>query len=206
MKRLLNGLFNPKSDGSGRTRRPASRRMPLRLEPLEARLLLATFEFQGMDITYSNKGELSIDGTADGDTAEVEYDKGADGKPGGGDDKITIKGKNGQQLEICGKLTKIKFKGRGGDDRFVNNTDVASEASGDSGNDTLTGGSGSDKFDGGADNDVLNGGEGKDRMKGGSGNDTFRDDTPPPKNGKHDQIVDFDSRNDSYEQLNYQDP
>lgn len=210
MQRLLSRLFNSKSGNprrsSGRTH---VRRTPLRLEPLEDRVLLATqsFEFQGMEITHNDKGELDIKGTGEADTAEVSYDVGADGKPGGADDKITIKGKNGQQVEICGrKLTKIKFKGNDGNDTFVNNTGVASQADGGAGNDTLTGGTGGDTFDGGAGDDVLNGGEGKDKMKGGSGKDTFRDDTEPPgKNGKHDQVTDFDPKNDTYEQVSYED-
>jgi Ca2+-binding RTX toxin-like protein len=44
---------------------------------------------------------------------------------------------------------------------------------GNAGNDTLNGGTGDDTMDGGAGNDTLNGGTGDDTMDGGAGNDTY---------------------------------
>jgi Ca2+-binding RTX toxin-like protein len=81
-------------------------------------------------------------------------------------------------------VSSIDFAGGDGNDRFVNGTDLPSQARGDAGNDELVGGSGNDYLDGGEGNDRLDGqwgddflyggsGNGDDELYGGSGNDTL---------------------------------
>ena len=65
----------------------------------------------------------------------------------------------------------IVFHGKAGNDQFVNYTDIASEAYGGAGNDSLIGGSGNDRLDGGMGEDRLFGEGGKDKLFGGAGDD-----------------------------------
>ncbi len=81
-------------------------------------------------------------------------------------------------------VSKIRYFGNGGNDRFENQTNEASYVNGGGGNDTLIGGSGTDTIYGGsrkdhivggAGNDYLNGGSWNDRIYGGAGNDRLVD-------------------------------
>jgi hypothetical protein len=77
---------------------------------------------------------------------------------------------------------KMFFEGLDGDDRFENNTEIASRQFGGHGRDTLIGGGGFDHIEGGADADLIRGrgsddhlygGPHNDDISGGDGNDTM---------------------------------
>lgn len=68
-------------------------------------------------------------------------------------------------------VDEIIFRGRGGDDEFVNNTFVRSSFFGNAGDDIFFGGTGNDRAIGGFGNDELHGGVGEDFLAGGDGND-----------------------------------
>ena len=82
-------------------------------------------------------------------------------------------------------VKKIVFLGSLGNDRFTNLTALPSDAFGEEGNDTLTGGAGNDNLDGGEGDDMLKGlggvdhlfgGDGDDSLAGGAGSDSLRGD------------------------------
>lgn len=64
-------------------------------------------------------------------------------------------------------ITKIEFRGNGGDDVFRNDTDFKCVAFGGSGNDRLIGGTNNDSLDGGLGRDSVQGMAGDDALKGG---------------------------------------
>lgn len=68
-------------------------------------------------------------------------------------------------------VNEIVFRGRGGDDEFVNNTFVPSSFFGHSGDDVFFGGTSNDRAIGGDGDDELYGGIGEDYLAGGDGND-----------------------------------
>lgn len=143
--------------GSRRRRRNLSRHSA---EPLEQRVLLAAgIRFRG--------GVIRIDGASVADSASVQQDG----------DQITVSLTSGQQTfnetYDADGVSRIIFRGRGGDDSFVNDTDRDVRAFGGSGADTLTGGSGQDVLSGGGGDDVLDGRGGRDHLKGGSGHDVL---------------------------------
>jgi hypothetical protein len=79
-------------------------------------------------------------------------------------------------------VTRIRFDGLGGNDRFTNYSKVNSSARGGpdndilrggGGNDILKGGSGNDELHGNGGNDILRGGDGDDLLYGGLGGDTL---------------------------------
>ncbi len=126
-------------------------------------------------------GTLRIDGTGFSDDVVVELEGGnLVARLEGGDDTTT-------DDDIYARfdvdtVSRILFTGGDGDDRFVNRTDIDSEAHGGDGDDTLVGGAGDDALfgDRGRDrirgrrgNDSLRGGLGRDRLEGGSGSDDF---------------------------------
>lgn len=85
----------------------------------------------------------------------------------------------------------IRFLGDGANDRFDNRTNVASEARGGAGNDTLLGGSGRDTLSGGSGDDVIQGNEGQDTLAGGRGDDVLkggRGSDTLEGDGGHDQL------------------
>lgn len=82
---------------------------------------------------------------------------------------VTYNGR--QKLFTSSSVQQIKYVGKGGDDRFVNQTSIAASIYGGAGNDTLIGGSGNDYVEGGTGHDLIRGGAGDDAMTGGRGND-----------------------------------
>lgn len=70
-------------------------------------------------------------------------------------------------------VTEIVFRGRLGDDEFINNTFESSTFYGHGGNDVFYGGVGIDTAYGGGDDDELHGGVGADNLNGSDGNDTI---------------------------------
>jgi Ca2+-binding RTX toxin-like protein len=97
------------------------------------------------------------------------------------DDKVVCSQRGDRiKVELTGSVTQVKrlaevdeivFKGFGGDDRAVNNTDVSMTALGGAGSDVLAGGDGDDLLRGGPGDDLLLGGDGDDELDGGPGND-----------------------------------
>lgn len=67
----------------------------------------------------------------------------------------------------------IRFNGRALDDSFTNDTDIASKAFGNGGNDVLNGGLAEDVLSGGGGDDTLSGNGGDDDLRGGPGNDNL---------------------------------
>jgi len=76
-----------------------------------------------------------------------------------------------EQSFDAASVSSIRFLGRGGDDRFVNNATIPSTAFGGSGDDYLQGTSAADSFFGEEGNDTLAGYGGKDSLDGGVGKD-----------------------------------
>src|SRR5262249_54000712 len=145
-------------------RRRALRRRLACLEGLERR------ELRAGDIQLVNH-QLLITGTALGDTGEVYYNPGSPGTLT--DDAVvaSLKQPGGPALvksflrytgTLNPNVTIVRFGGLAGDDKLTNYTAIATDASGNAGNDTLIGGDG---------NDYLNGGDGNDVLKGNGGND-----------------------------------
>ena len=135
----------------------------LRCEPLERRELLS-INLVG--------DEVHLLGSWGSDYAEVrwvEYD-GSDpasewaSRHGDGRYVVTLNGATEAFHPLDREISKIVFRGYGGDDEFYNFSDLPSEAYGGPGRDTLQGGSYED---------LLIGGSGVDRLYGGSGVDTL---------------------------------
>jgi Ca2+-binding RTX toxin-like protein len=74
---------------------------------------------------------------------------------------------------------------------------VIENATGGSGNDTITGNSVANALNGGAGNDKIYGCGGNDVLTGGLGNDSFYFNTAPSATGNHDAISDFSAVQDS---------
>lgn len=132
-------------------------------ESLEAKKLLAAdFPLSELpEISLSDSGLLSIQGTDDADHVKV--------KESGKHIRVEI-GKD--KFEFAKQdVTSIRFDGEDGDDYFVNDTSLPSVAYGNRGNDRLVGGSGLDRFHGGPDDDELYGGDGDDELHGDWGDD-----------------------------------
>ena len=135
----------------------AAKRRSLDFSQLEARNLLATLTLED--------GILTINGTNDRDVVVLfQNDNGTfDLEEDGGE---TTQYQNADVNEII-------FRGRNGDDEFVNNTFVPSTFFGHGGNDVFFGGVGSDRAFGGGDDDILHGGTGDDYLYGSDGNDSL---------------------------------
>ncbi|MBZ6076896.1 cadherin domain-containing protein [Microvirga puerhi] len=84
-----------------------------------------------------------------------------------------------------------------GVDTFTGST-KNDKLTGTAGSDILLGGNGNDKLYGLDGDDILNGGQGKDMLYGGKGKDTFVFDSPLKK-GQFDQVMDFNSADDTLE-------
>jgi Ca2+-binding RTX toxin-like protein len=133
-------------------------------------------------------GEIFIEGSDESDSVTVELKH----------NEIVVKAKFGKtkqdaKFDVADVLS-VVFKGRGGNDKFVNKTAIPTNAWGNGGNDRITGGSGDDrlrggpghdKLDGKDGNDFLSGGKGRDRLSGWTGVDIYESD-------KDDVIVDSD--------------
>lgn len=150
------------------TSQPASRRRPqLSVESLSDRIVPAT------GILRNSLGIVTIEGTAGNDQSNISV-SGSD---------VTISLNNTSTIFSVSKVRGLVFKGLNGDDTFINNSGIPSQAFGGNGNDTLVGGSATDTFFGGNGNDQLTGNDGKDslngelgddRLSGNSGNDSLK--------------------------------
>ena len=119
-------------------------------------------------IYKNSNGELCLDWKSGSTTktlnltneefSEIEFVGDANGD---GQDVLTIGSSAEAMLQSKG-VWHITFHGGAGDDTFINETSIMSEAHGGAGNDTLEGGSG---------DDALYGGTGEDRLYGHGGND-----------------------------------
>lgn len=142
-----------------RRRRLTSRRLVP--EKLEERALLAA----SVSLNDSN-GSLAIHGSSSDDKVWVRTLE----------DDVTVtvlsQGKTISQSFNASAVTKITFNGRYGDDSFVNDTSIPSDARGGAGNDELSGGSGDDRLLGGSGDDSLSGRGGRDELRGGDDDDT----------------------------------
>ena len=83
--------------------------------------------------------------------------------------KVTLSGLT--ETYLTADIASISFFGIDGNDTFLNETNIVSNAWGGDGNDNLTGGSNADGLYGGIGNDVLIGNGGNDRLHGLDGDD-----------------------------------
>ncbi len=149
--------------GNRPARRQAGRTIPVAAEVCETRQLLAA-----STILLTN-GVVSVAGNANADIVDVSYVN--------NQQQVKVTHKQGSisttQTFDSNAVTRIDFNGLAGNDKFANNTSIASRADGGQGNDDLQGGSGNDTLNGGDGNDNLSGKLGNDSLAGGSGNDTL---------------------------------
>ena len=89
---------------------------------------------------------------------------------GGGSFQVQGTGAASQDF-LYAFVVRVDFFGNGGNDRFENQSAVASRAYGHSGNDILIGGSGVDVMNGGLGNDQIYGSGGNDTLLGAEGDD-----------------------------------
>jgi Ca2+-binding RTX toxin-like protein len=152
--------------GSGDTARKPKRRSrtsaPPRFEVLEDRRLLAVSH-----IAYDAvNSRVSITGSAAADSALV-----SNSQPG----MIQVRYESTDGVEtadfLAASVSLISFYGSDGNDRFENQTSIATRAWGHGGDDLLLGGTGNDEFYGGEGNDFMYGGAGFDVLNGNAGND-----------------------------------
>lgn len=133
MKCLLQRIFGTKSDRLSVRRPKAERPRRLTLESLEERQLLSGPGTCSIDFDALTR-EVTIWGSASADTATVSATS----------TQVSVSLK-------CGSLSRsrtfnradvgyITFWGNNGNDKFTNNTAIGSEAYGEAGKDTLTGG------------------------------------------------------------------
>jgi len=144
---------------SGRTKPTLVARRPkhstLSFDSLEARNLLATYTLDA--------GVLTINGTNDRDVVVLfQLNNGTFDVEEAG--TIINNYDNGD-------IDHIVFRGKNGNDEFINNTFETSEFYGHGGNDVFFGGVSDDIAFGGGDDDELHGGIGNDRLNGSDGND-----------------------------------
>ena len=90
------------------------------------------------------------------------------------DTELEVQVENGTTSAFAlSDIVSIEFNGRGGDDTFINQTNIPSRAAGNGGNDTLEGGTANDTFFGGGGDDTIRGNEGDDILIGHFDNDTI---------------------------------
>ncbi|MCO6456614.1 MAG: hypothetical protein J5I93_15050 [Pirellulaceae bacterium] len=123
----------------------------------------------GLITLNPSSGQVTIYGTPDHDSAFVRYE-------GAAEVAVTIETSLGTETELYSRVQVrgIVFFGGDGDDRFTNDTFIASEAHGGYGADQLLGGDGDDRLYGGPGNDLIEGRAGADLLGGGDGDDTLR--------------------------------
>ena len=152
-----------KRQTKNRNKRPSQARFAREKKRTNRRLALERLDERAMmaaNIFY-NGGTVTIVGSNGSDQASVtQYP-----------DLISVQ-VNDEVREFSNQqVKKIRFHGKNGNDKFVNNTNIRSYAYGGNGNDTLVGGSNRDVLSGGNGHDTLNGKAGDDRLYGGTGND-----------------------------------
>ena len=167
-----------------RSNRKSRKHRRMSLEHLEGRRVFAamfdahhpTDVFEGLPgFTHSSivwdasSGILTLDGTLGDDTASVSQvnnlARSFEANLNGTTKTIVL-----SRME---SISEIVFQGHAGDDTFVNNTHIDSDANGGNGNDTLTGGTGTDNLEGGGGDDTLNGRGGVDYLYGDGGTDSL---------------------------------
>lgn len=148
---LLRRLFRKPRPAPAR-RAPAPR---LGVETLESREVPA----------YLSGGTLVIEGTAGDDVVTVTYSAGTYTTP-----RYTVveNGRVQNFSPFAVTAGQVTFRGRDGDDAFVNNSGLRAVADGGNGNDTLTGGWVNDYLVGGNGADTLRGRDGNDEIVGGN--------------------------------------
>lgn len=186
----MKSLFDSAASSISGSRRPAKRRKPTsglagRIEGLEKRELLTSIG-AGVDL---NDGTLTIDGTNVADevrlTSEIEWDTSSVIVRKSETVTLTYQSANGRFVHRTfqpDEVDMIRFKGRDGNDTFINETQVTAWAWGDNGDDTLrsdahfTGNRRDNMLHGGSGNDVIIGGNGDDWLYGHDGDKTYGSD------------------------------
>ncbi|MFK7821863.1 MAG: calcium-binding protein [Planctomycetaceae bacterium] len=138
-----------------RTRRNAA---ATSFESLEQKVLLTAVNLLG-------SGELKITGTNAVDNVEV--------RKVGDQVKVKVQGEGTTSFDAL-DVSLITFRGKDGHDKFHNKTNIASEARGDAGKDTLIGGTADDVLQGNGGRDDLRGRGGNDELRGGGGHDVMK--------------------------------
>ncbi len=161
----LSGLRNRRVVSSSRNSRRRRRSKPLAV-PAAAELLENRTLLSAQTILLSPEGQLTLTGTEQADTVNVEI---------GDDGRLQASIKTGLATEsadfAAGDVSSIQFIGLGGDDIFRNKTNIATTADGGLGDDLIIGGGGNDNLVGGDGNDVIIGGGGNDAIHGDAGAD-----------------------------------
>lgn len=140
-----------------RNRKPASAN---HYELLEPRQLMAGVTLE----VVNGVNAIVVEGTDGNDVFEITADE--SGQSGSWTFNDEVGGFGGNVA-----YERIIFRGRGGNDTFINDSSLDSSAFGHDGNDTLRGGSGHNRIQGGDGNDQIYGGDLNDSLRGGSGND-----------------------------------
>ena len=167
-----------------RSNRKSRKRRSMSVENLEGRRVFAAMfdgfqptgvheghsnSFQSSIVWDASSGILTLDGTLGDDTASVSQVNNLS--------RTFEANLNGTTRTIAlgrmESISEIVFEGHAGDDTFVNNTNIDSDANGGQGNDTLTGGTGTDNLKGGGGDDTLVGGGGVDYLHGSEGTDSL---------------------------------
>lgn len=129
-------------------------------EVLEERVLLSPGDISFQSAT----GRILVEGTSANDNAAVTF---ADAT------RIRVTLNATQRLFDRAVVRQLVFYGGSGDDRFFNETNIASTLYGGTGHDVLIGGSGNDLLAGDGGNDCLMGGDGSDTLLGHAGRDSL---------------------------------
>jgi Ca2+-binding RTX toxin-like protein len=134
----------------------------LALRPLEERATPASISFV--------EGTLRVEGTALADSIRI-YFYGADAS------RVAVVCQTGLlnewKIVSTSDIKSIIVNGGDGNDRIVNDTNLAAWMTGGNGNDSIWGGSGNDSLYGAAGADQLTGRGGNDSLSGDAGNDTL---------------------------------
>ena len=149
-------MFGKRPDKNRKRKSKSRSGAKLGFEKLESRELLASISLDG--------GTLLISGGHDAERVMVTQNNSTV--------TATLNGQNSESFAL-NDVDLIRFVGRGGDDTFVNRTDIQSRAFGNAGNDRLVGGTNRDFIVGGNDNDSIDGRNGNDRISGSDGNDVL---------------------------------
>ena len=156
IKRCMEAISKSRLFSAAPTLTSRSRKSSLTFNQLEDRNLLAT-------VTATlDAGVLTINGTNDRDVVVLFQNN---NETFDLDDAGTITTFNNADVD------NIIFRGRNGNDEFINNTFETSTFFGHGGNDVFFGGVGNDRAFGGGDDDQLFGGLGDDELNGGDGDD-----------------------------------
>jgi hypothetical protein len=135
------------------------------VESLEGRAL--------MSVALDPLGNIVIRGSNQGDTYRVSYERAGNTNYIKVVENLGGFGESPWYFEDWKVTGKVYFKGLDGNDTFVNDTALSTEADGGVGFDTLYGGVGPDVLYGGSEDDKLYGRLGHDTLHGEGGNDVL---------------------------------